>query len=186
MKPEYIPNLLCIGRMLLVPPLVWLLAHQDYRLALALFVIAGATDALDGFLAKRFGWRTQLGGLLDPAADKLLLSSVFLTMGFVGLVPLWLVALVVLRDVVIASGALAYRLLIGGFSWRARPVSKLNTAAQLAFVLGSLAYAAFAVPSLALLKLIGAVIVATTILSGADYVWSWGRRAWQVKHGASA
>jgi len=185
-KPEYIPNLLCVGRMLLVPPLVWLLAHEDYRLALALFVIAGATDALDGFLAKRFGWRTQLGGLLDPAADKLLLSSVFLTMGFVGLVPLWLVALVVLRDVVIASGALSYRMLIGSFSWRARPVSKLNTAAQLAFVLGSLASAAFAVPTVGALHLLGAVIVATTILSGVDYVWSWGRRAWQVKHGAGA
>jgi cardiolipin synthase len=185
-KPAYIPNLLCVGRMLLVPPLVWLLAHEEYRLALALFVIAGATDALDGFLAKRFNWRSQLGGLLDPAADKLLLSSVFLTMGFVGLVPLWLVGLVVLRDVVIASGALGYRLLIGNFSWRARPVSKLNTAAQLAFVLASLTSAAFAVPSVGDLHLLGAIVVATTILSGVDYVWNWGLRAWQVKHGALA
>lgn len=186
MNPAYIPNLLCIGRMLLVPPLVWLLAHEAYRPALALFLIAGATDALDGFLAKRFDWRTQLGGLLDPAADKLLLSSVFLTMGFVGVMPVWLVALVVLRDVVIASGALAYRVFIGRFSWRARPVSKLNTAAQLAFVLGALANAAYAFPSRAALALVGAAVVATTILSGIDYVWSWGRRAWLVKHGAEA
>ena len=186
MKPLYIPNLLCIGRMLLVPPLVWLLAHEQYGFALALVLSAGATDGLDGFLAKHFGWRTRLGGLLDPAADKLLLSSVFLTLGFVRLVPLWLVGLVVARDVVIASGALAYRVLIGPFSWRARLVSKLNTAAQLAFVRARLVRAALAQPSPAVLELLGGIVVATTILSGVDYVWTWSRRAWSVKHGEAA
>jgi cardiolipin synthase (CMP-forming) len=185
-KPEYIPNLLCVGRMLLVPPLVWLLAHAQYRVAVALFLVAGASDALDGFLAKRFGWRTQLGGLLDPAADKLLLSSVFLTLGFVRVVPPWLVAIVVARDLLIVAGALAYRVLIGRFSWRARPISKVNTAAQLAFVLAALLRAAFDVPSAAVLQLLGAAVVATTILSGADYVWSWGRRAWQQRQGQTA
>ena len=186
MKPEYIPNLLCIGRMLLVVPLVWLLAHEQYGFALALFLVAGATDGLDGFLAKHFGWRTQLGGLLDPAADKLLLSSVFLTLGFTRLAPVWLVALVVARDLVIAGGALAYRALIGPFSWRARLISKVNTAAQLAFVLALLVYAALARPSRAVLELMGGVVVATTILSGIDYVWTWSRRAWTVKHGGVA
>lgn len=186
MKPLYIPNLLCIGRMLLVPPLVWLLAHEQYGVALALFLVAGATDGLDGYLAKHFDWRTRLGGLLDPAADKLLLSSVFLTLGFVQLVPAWLVILVVARDVVIASGALAYRVLIGAFSWRARLISKLNTAAQLAFVLALLVRAALARPSAAMIQLLGSVVVATTILSGVDYVWTWSRRAWSVKHGDAA
>jgi cardiolipin synthase len=185
-KAEYIPNLLCIARILMVPPLVWLLAHEDYKVALALFVIAGATDALDGFLAKRFEWRTQLGGFLDPMADKLLLSTLFITLGWLRLVAPWLVVLVVARDLLIAGGAFAYRMFIGPFSWRARPVSKLNTAAQLTFVLGAMCSAAYSVPSAAVLALIGAVIVATTILSGADYVWNWGRRAWLVKHGEAA
>jgi cardiolipin synthase len=185
-KPEHIPNLLCIGRMLLVVPLVWLIAREEYRVALALFVVAGATDALDGFLAKRFEWRSQLGGLLDPAADKLLLSSVFLTLGFTGLVPLWLVALVVLRDVVIASGALLYRALIGNFTWRARPLSKANTASQLAFVLATLTRAALAFPPAAVLQVLGGLVVTTTVLSGADYVWRWSRRAWSETRGGVA
>jgi cardiolipin synthase (CMP-forming) len=185
-KPEYIPNLLCVARMLLVPPLVWLLAHAQYRVAVSLFLLAGASDALDGFLAKRYGWRTQLGGLLDPAADKLLLSSVFLTLGFVRVVPPWLVAVVVARDLVIVAGAVAYRVLIGRFAWRARPVSKVNTAAQLAFVLAALLRAAFGLPSAGVLQLLGAVVVTTTLLSGADYVWSWGKRAWLVRQGEAA
>jgi cardiolipin synthase (CMP-forming) len=185
-KREYIPNLLCVLRMLLVPPIVWLLAQAEYRIALALFVVAGATDALDGWLAKHFDWRTQLGGLLDPVADKLLLSTLFITLGVLALIPPWLVVFVVARDVIIAAGALAYRALIGTFTWRARPLSKLNTAAQLLFVLGAMTHAAYAVPPASVLAVIGAVIVATTLLSGGDYVWRWGRRAWLAAHGTAA
>ena len=86
----------------------------------------------------------------------------------------------------IAGGAICYRLLIGPLAWRARPVSKVNTAAQLAFVLGAMSSAAHGIPPAAPLALVGAVIVATTILSGADYVWSWSLRAWRVKHGGGA
>ena len=186
MKPEYIPNLLCVARILLVAPLVWLIGRGEYRVALSLFVVAGATDALDGFLAKRFEWRSQLGGLLDPAADKLLLSSVFITLGITGLCPLWLVGLVVLRDVVIATGALIYRALIGSFTWRARPLSKANTASQLAFVLATLTRAALGAPPAAVLQILGGLVVTTTVMSGADYVWRWSRRAWDATHGDAA
>jgi cardiolipin synthase len=172
--------------MLMVPPLVWLLAYAHYRLALGLFIVAGATDALDGFLAKRFDWRSQLGAFLDPTADKLLLSTLFVTLGLLGLAPLWLVGLVVLRDLVIAGGALAYRLLIGPLTWRARPISKLNTAAQLTFVLGALASPAYGLPAAPALTVAGGLVVATTILSGADYVWSWSRKAQQARHGGAA
>jgi cardiolipin synthase len=185
-KPEYIPNLLCVTRMLLVAPLVWLIGRGEYVVALILFIVAGASDALDGFLAKRFEWRTQLGGLLDPAADKLLLSSVFITLGITGLCPLWLVVLVVMRDVVIATGALVYRRLIGSFTWRARPLSKANTASQLSFVLATLTRAALEVPPAAVLQVLGGLVVTTTVLSGADYVWRWGRRAWDATHGGAA
>lgn len=186
MKREYIPNLLCVLRMLLVPPIVWLLARSEYELALLLFVVAGATDALDGWLAKNFGWCTEIGGLLDPAADKLLLSTLFITLGVLAIVPPWLVVFVVARDVVIAGGALAYRALIGPFTWRARPLSKLNTAAQLLFVLCAMTHSAYAQPPAPVLAVIGAVIVATTLLSGGDYVWRWGRRAWLEAHGRTA
>ena len=90
-----IPNLLCVLRMLLAVPVVVLLVQGDHRLALWVFAFAGFTDGLDGFLAKRFGWVSWLGGVLDPSADKLLLVSAFLTLTFLGLIPLWLAVAVV-------------------------------------------------------------------------------------------
>ena len=87
---RFIPNALCILRMLLVVPVAWLLANHEFRLTLWLFAFAAATDGLDGFLAKRCGWTTELGKILDPLADKILLVGVFLTLAIMGLVPLWL------------------------------------------------------------------------------------------------
>ena len=87
---RHIPNALCILRMLLVVPVAWLLVTDDYRLTLAMFAFAAATDGLDGSLAKRFGWTSELGKILDPLADKILLVGVFITLAALGVVPLWL------------------------------------------------------------------------------------------------
>ena len=98
--------------MVLVWPIVNALVTDRYVLALVLVAVAGISDGLDGFLAKRFDWRSRLGGLLDPLADKLLLVSTFVTLTFMTLVPVWLTAVVIIRDFVIVSGGLFYQAVV--------------------------------------------------------------------------
>jgi cardiolipin synthase (CMP-forming) len=128
---------------MLVPALVWAIAAAEPEVAFALFLAAGISDAVDGFLAKRFGMATDFGAFLDPLADKALIISVFVGLGIAGAVPLWLVVIVVSRDILII-GAVMLALLIGKpVKVRPLPVSKLNTVAQIVFacvVLGSLAF----------------------------------------------
>ncbi len=170
MKPQHIPNALCVFRILLVGPIVWLLAQGSYAAAMLMFAAAGFTDGLDGFLARRFDWRTRLGGFLDPAADKLLMVSVFVTLVALGLIPMWLGVVVVARDAVIVTGVAAYRFLFGPFEGAASPVSKINTAVQLLFVLAVIGRAAFGVPAEPVVVVLGALLLATTVISGLDYV----------------
>ncbi|HEX2492602.1 MAG TPA: CDP-alcohol phosphatidyltransferase family protein, partial [Steroidobacter sp.] len=110
---RHIPNALSVLRILLVAPVVWLLARADYASTLWLFGFAAATDGLDGFLAKRFGWTSELGKILDPLADKVLLVGVFVTLAVTGLTPVWLASVAVARDVTITAGAIAYQILYG-------------------------------------------------------------------------
>jgi cardiolipin synthase len=120
---RHIPNALCILRMLLVVPVAWLLVTDNYRLTLAMFAFAAATDGLDGFLAKRFGWTSELGKILDPLADKILLVGVFITLAAIGVVPVWLAATAVLRDVTITAGAIIYKGLFGYGELHGRPTA---------------------------------------------------------------
>ena len=112
LRLSHIPNLICVFRIVLVWPIVVSLLDGRYLHSLLLIALAGFSDGLDGFLAKHFDWRSRLGGLLDPIADKLLLVSTFLTLTITGLVPVWLTAVVILRDVTIVSGGLAYHVLV--------------------------------------------------------------------------
>ncbi|NOR20565.1 MAG: hypothetical protein GQ538_10815, partial [Xanthomonadales bacterium] len=109
----YLPNVVCVVRIGLVVPIMWFLVGAEYESALLLIIIAGFSDWVDGFLARRFGWESRIGGLLDPLADKLLFVSVFAALTWNGLVPLWLFAVVIGRDIIIVSGAFAYEFLIG-------------------------------------------------------------------------
>jgi cardiolipin synthase len=177
LKPRHIPNALCILRMLMVAPIAWLLLDGRYGWVLLLFFLAGFTDGLDGYLAKRFDWRSRLGGILDPLADKLLLVTVFITLAWVGLAPVWLLAAVVARDVIIVSGATAYRLLIGEFEASPTRISKINSALQLLYVLSAVADAGFGVPGRPVVEVIGYGVLATTAVSGIDYMVTWGMRA---------
>ena len=179
MKPSDIPNIITIFRFLLVPPVVLLLLSHRYGAALVVFGVAGFSDALDGFLAKRYGWSSRMGALMDPLADKLLLVSSFLTLGWLGWIPLWLVVLVVLRDLVIVIGAMIYHWCVEHFE-TADPtlVSKLNTFAQIMLILAVMfSQSIQALPVLWLDALLYSVL-ATTVWSGLDYVWIWGRRTW--------
>ncbi len=172
-----IPNLLTIGRIVLVGPILWLLADERYSQALLIFAVAGISDGLDGYLAKRNGWETRLGSFLDPVADKLLLVGCYVVLGWVGLLPLWLVLLVLGRDVVIVSGALAFHFLVGRFDAEPTLISKINTFAQIVLVLAVIAHQLLsAVPGSVIEALTFAVVI-TTLASGIGYVAAWGQRA---------
>lgn len=181
---RHLPNLITGLRLLMVLPLSWLLWVQDYALALTLFFIAGLSDALDGFLAKSFGWTSRLGGLLDPIADKALLVSCYALLTWHGLLPWWLFAVVLGRDLIILGGALAYQVVVAELETAPSVVSKLNTLAQILLVLGVLVDAGWQpLPGLWMQSLIYSVL-ATGLISGADYVWTWGWRAWNNKRGS--
>lgn len=175
--PADIPNAICVLRIAMVGPAVWALFLGRFDVALALVVAAGLSDALDGFLAKRYGWRSRLGGLLDPLADKLLLVSLFVALAILGLLPAWLAAVVIGRDVVIVSGAVAYTLLVGPVQPEPSRVSKLNTLAQLACVAGVLVVEALAWPFGPAVTAAGAAVLVTSVVSGLDYVIRWSGRA---------
>ena len=182
MTLKWLPNAICIGRVILVAPIVLMLLEGRYLAALTLIGVAAFSDAVDGFLARNFDWRTRLGGLLDPAADKLLVFSVFLTLTYLELVPLFLTVLVVSRDIVIIAGAVTYQVLIEPIQGDASPISKLNTAAQFVFVISTLTGAAIQWPTPQVVMFLGAVVVFTSITSGLNYVVGWGKRAWRKTH----
>jgi cardiolipin synthase (CMP-forming) len=170
-----IPNLITLGRILLVPIVVWAIASGAMWIAFVLFLGAGLSDAVDGYLAKRFNMTTELGAYLDPLADKALIVSIYITLGINGLIPGWLVMLVVSRDIMIVGAVMLSWLL--GTPVKVKPllVSKLNTAAQIAFacvVLGTLGFA-YPLPRVSLLLM--AVVAALTLLSVAAYVAEWVR-----------
>ena len=178
MKASDLPNIITFIRFLLLPPVVLLLLNHRYDAALLVFAVAGFSDALDGYLAKRFHWTSRLGALLDPLADKLMLVSAFVTLAWLGLIPPWLVGLIILRDVVIVTGAIVYHMRIEKLEAAPSVVSKLNTFAQILLILAVMfSQAVRHLPSFWMDVLIYTVLV-TTLWSGFDYVWTWGRRAW--------
>ena len=175
---RHLPNLITALRMVLVVPLCWLIEDGRYEGALLVAAVAGVSDALDGFLAKRFGWQSWLGGLLDPIADKLLLTVAFIWLALAAALPVWLAAVVVGRDLVIVVGAIAYHLLIGRFEAAPSRLSKLTTAIQIGFVLVLLLHLAHWItlapaPRMALFVFTAAF----TVASGLHYVVVWGARA---------
>ncbi len=173
-----LPNIICVLRLALVPPVAWAILTGRYALALALLLIAAVSDALDGYLARRFGWITVLGQVLDPAADKLLLVTVFVTLAMQQHLPAWLCVAAVARDAVIAGGAVAYRRVAASWGAGATGVSKLNTALQLGFLSVVLlrAYDADLVPA-PLPLVLGSAVFLTIVVSGIDYVLTYARLA---------
>jgi cardiolipin synthase len=164
-------------RIALVAPILMLIQQGSFGWALALFWLAGFSDGVDGYLAKRFNWHTRLGALLDPIADKLLVAGLFITLAYTGDIPIWLAATVILRDAVIVAGATAYNFLVRPVQGEPTRVSKLNTALQLLFLLFVISRAGFGWPDEISITVLGASVLITVVISGVDYVWSWTRRA---------
>ena len=174
---RHVPNALTLLRFLLIPVLIVLLSQRGYGTAFAVFFVSALSDFADGVIARRWDARTRFGAIADPLVDKLTMLTVTLTLAAQGLLPLWLVAAIVVRDLVIVGGALAYHYTVGRYDVAPTLLSKLNTAIEfltLAMVLGS---AANIVGANAAMPMLFALLMATIVASGAQYVWVWGRRA---------
>jgi cardiolipin synthase len=175
---RHIPNLISSIRILLVVPIAVELMNHRLPATIVLFGVAALSDAADGFLAKRFVWQSELGAVLDPAADKLLLATVFITLAYLRLIPLWLMAVAVARDAVIVLGALLYRFCLGPLAMHPSVVSKFNTLCQAAFIMAVIGREQFSFPPNWVVLVLGAMVFVTTVVSGIDYVLIYGERAW--------
>ena len=174
MRASNIPNLICLARIVLVIPIIRSLSQEQFLLSLLLIVIAGLSDILDGYLAKRNNWRSYLGSVLDPAADKILLVSLFLTLQSMGLIPLWLTLTVIMRDCMIIFGLSLYRYFVGVPQPKPTTISKFNTLLQLTFIVLVILAQGVQFPFAILSMICGSLVFVTSILSCLDYwiIWS--------------
>ncbi len=177
MNLRHLPNAITGLRLAMAPLLLWLLWSRHFEVALVVALVAGASDLVDGFLAKRFGWQSRLGSLLDPIADKLMVGLAMLGLWLVAMLPAWLVGLVLVRDLVIVAGALVWWRLGGPFDAQPTLLGKLSTLAQLVLVLLCLVeLAGWLLPLQARMEAIIAAAL-LTFASGIDYVVRYGVRA---------
>lgn len=174
MKFYYLPNAITLVRLGLVPVFIVVLKAQDYTVALMVFAVAGLSDGLDGFIAKRFNLVTRLGAILDPLADKVLLVSAYIMLTVLGHLPFWLVLTVGFRDLLIVGGYLVYTSLIGPVAMRPTYLSKFNTFLQITLVVAILVQQAMALPLALLVQILIYGVFITTVSSGVHYVWIWG------------
>jgi cardiolipin synthase len=170
-------NLITLARLISVPVVVWAILADEMALAFAIFVAAGVSDAVDGFIAKHFHTESVFGSYLDPLADKALLMSVYIALGHEGYLPMWLVILVVFRDILIIGGVLLL-FTIGTRSVRVSPllISKANTAAQIVLAAVALGGEALGMPQPVLVTILVWTIAATTVLSGGGYIVQLSRK----------
>jgi len=176
-----LPNLITIARILMVPVVVWAIAAGEMRFAFFLFIAAGISDAVDGFLAKRFGMASELGAYLDPLADKVLIVSIYLALGISEVIPRWLVILVVSRDILIVGAIILSWLVNRPVQVKPHAVSRLNTVAQIFFAGLVLAALGFGWNAGTAIDLTMALVAVLTLLSIGFYVAEWVRHMNGVK-----
>src|SRR5687768_1845084 len=172
-----VPNLITLVRLALVPVIAYLLWRGEYGYALIVFLSAAISDFLDGVIARTFDQRSALGAALDPIADKLNMFVATVALAWQGLLPLWLAVAIVLRDIVIVSGALAYRAAIGKIEIAPTMLSKVNTFIEFGVLLTVMANAAMWIDAAGWLPAIFVLVFVTVVASGAQYVWVWGWKA---------
>jgi cardiolipin synthase (CMP-forming) len=178
-----IPNLITIGRLFLVPLTIWLLVSGAPELAFWVFVIAGVSDGIDGFIARQFNQRSRLGTYLDPLADKTLLVSIYVTFAIIGELPVWLAILVVSRDLLIVGGVVLAWMLGRPIAMSPRAISKTNTVAQIALAAVVLADSAFLLNLTVVTDTLVVLVGLLTLASAGMYVVDWLRH---MSTGASA
>ena len=178
---RWIPNALTFLRILLIAPFAAALMAKEYRFALVIFFLASATDAFDGFLARHYNWRTRLGAIADPLADKALLITTYLMLAITGVLPAWLFWLVLGRDLLIVCGGLAFHYGVGRFEMQPSLPGKLNTLIQILVALAIIILLAD-LPMQPWVMDVGILLVAASaIFSGAHYIGVWSLRAWRAK-----
>jgi cardiolipin synthase len=170
-----IPNIITLGRILLVPIIIWAIASSQMEVAFAVFVVAGVSDGVDGFLAKRFNMASELGAMLDPLADKALLVSIYMALGIWGAIPRWIVILVVSRDVMIVSAVIVSWLFDKPVPMKPLMVSKINTVAQVALAALVLAALAFDFPRSPYDAILMGLVTVFSLASVSLYLVEWGR-----------
>ncbi len=173
MKISHLPNLITLFRIALSPVLILLLKEQEYAASLGVFVIAGVSDGLDGFIAKRFDSVSRLGSILDPLADKTLLVSSYVMLTLLGQLPFWLMLTVAFRDLLIIGGYLVYTSMVGPVQMRPSWLSKFNTFMQITLVIVILAQQALHQIYLPVVTVLIYAVLLTTVVSGLHYLWIW-------------
>ncbi len=174
LNASQLPNLITLARIALAPAFVLLLNDGDYLAALLVFAVAGLSDGLDGFIAKRFHYETRLGAILDPAADKILLVSAYVMLTVLDHLPVWLVIVVAFRDLLIVGGYIVYTSMYGPVQMRPSWISKVNTFVQIALVVIVLLQQAIDVSYPGTTRLLAYLVLLTTVASGGHYLWTWG------------
>lgn len=174
--------MLTLIRLVLIAPFLVSIYEHSYVNAFTIFILAGCTDGLDGLLARYFHWQTTFGSFIDPLADKLLISSSFISLALIGMLPWWLVALVFLRDLCISIGVLAwYWLIMKKLDFRPTILSKINTVLQLALLTLCLFELAFFRFSPRLTELLIFMTTITTTSTFIDYAWTWKKAYFTVQ-----
>ena len=176
-----VPNAITLLRFALIPPLVLQMLERDYGTALVLFVVSALSDLADGLVARRWNLRTRFGAIADPLADKVTMLTVTLVLALQDWVPWWFALAVVMRDVVIVSGAIAYHLLIGRVEMAPSGLSKLNTALEFLLLASVLAIGAGRLDGGAWWHLLLLITLVSVVLSGVQYVLVWSRKAAQAR-----
>ena len=177
MALSWLPNAISIMRIFLILPILMLFVNDEFGWALGLFLIAGLSDGVDGYLAKKYHWDTRLGAFLDPAGDKLLVAWSYGTLAFLGHIPVWLAVVVIFRDVVIVAGSFMYHYLVRRLDGEPTRISKLNTALEFVFLVFVMSKAGYGWPDDITIIVLGASVLVTVVISGYDYVWNWIRSA---------
>ncbi len=177
MSLSWLPNAISISRIALILPILWLFVNEQFGWALGLFLGAGLSDGIDGYLAKKYHWDTRLGAFLDPAGDKLLIAWSYGTLAYLGHIPVWLAFIVIFRDVVIVAGSFIYHYLVRRLEGEPTRISKLNTALEFIFLVLVISKAGYAWPDDITMMVVGASVLVTVVISGYDYVSNWIRSA---------
>lgn len=177
MSLRWLPNAVSLLRIALIGPILLLFVQDEFAWALALFLVAGLSDGIDGYLAKRYNWHSRLGAFLDPAGDKLLVAWSFGTLAYLQHIPVWLAVVVIARDVVIVAGSFIYHYLVRRLEGDPTLISKLNTALEFVFLVFVLSHAGYGWPDTITITVVGAAVLVTVVISGYDYVSNWIRSA---------
>jgi cardiolipin synthase (CMP-forming) len=170
-----IPNIITIGRLILVPFVIMMIMQERWGAAFVLFAIAGISDGIDGFIARHFDMRSELGSYIDPLADKSLLVSIYVSLAIVGAIPSWLAIVVVSRDAMIVAAVLLSWVMDRRVAIKPLLVSKLNTAAQIGFAAFALAANAYAVDLAGFEDVAMVAVAALTVASAGAYLGGWLR-----------